>query len=62
MMLEICGHCTLLPPEMPFSIEEFSGDPISLLQACHMVFSDAVLRLNLIDISLYMLGKGACQI
>lgn len=62
MMLEICGRCTLLPPEMSFSVEEFSGDLISLLQAWHMIFSNIVLRLNIIDISLYVLGKGACQI
>lgn len=60
-MLEICGHCILLPPEILFSIEEFSGDLISLLQAWHMIFSNIVLRLNIIDISLYMLGKGGCQ-
>lgn len=62
MMLEICEHCTLLPPEMLFSIEEYSGDLISLLQAWHMIFSNIVLRINITDISLSMLGMGACQI
>lgn len=48
-MLEICGRCTLLPPEMSFAIEEFSGELISFLQAWHMIFSNIVLRLNIID-------------
>lgn len=48
-MLEICGHCTLLPPEMLFSTEEYSGDLMSFLQAWHMIFFNIVLRINIID-------------
>lgn len=46
---------------MSFSTEEFLGDLTSLLQAWHMVFSSIVLRLDIIDTSLCMLGKGTCQ-